>query len=233
MSILKKNFLLKSERPRERIAAHGAEVLRDAELLAVFLRTGRVGRNVLEVAEDLLQEWGTLRRLAGCSLDELSQISGIGPAKAAELKAAFEMGKRIIRPEKEAPQIDTGKKIYELLRTKLQLLPYESLWILLLDARGTLLEHREVSRGTLNQSIAHPREIFQLAIAKRAYTIAITHNHPSGDPIPSMADHNLTKRLIQAGELLQIPLFDHVIIGTETKKRAPYFSFREAGLIAY
>ncbi|MFZ4116783.1 MAG: RadC family protein [Chthoniobacterales bacterium] len=231
MGSLKKNSLSKKDLPRERIAAHGAEALRDVELLAIFLRTGRVGRNVLEVAEDLLEEWGTLRRLAGCSIDTLSQMPGIGLAKASELKAAFEIGKRVAAPEQETICIKSGDDIYHAMKSSLQLLPHESLWVLLLDARGGLMEQREIFRGSLSQTMAHPREIFQSAIVKRAYAIAIVHNHPSGDPLPSPADRRFTQRLMTAGEFLQIPLFDHVIVGTESGSRKPYFSFREAGLI--
>ncbi|HLB33755.1 MAG: hypothetical protein A3F67_01690 [Verrucomicrobia bacterium RIFCSPHIGHO2_12_FULL_41_10] len=231
MSSLKTSNLSEKELPRERIALHGAEVLGDAELLAIFLRTGRVGRNVLEVANDLMNEWGSLRRLAGCSIAELSQISGIGPAKAAELKAAFEMGIRMARPEAERLRVDEGNAIYQCMKAVLQPLPYESLWVLLLDARYGLLEQKEIFRGSLSESLAHPREIFKPAIAKRAYAIAIVHNHPSGDPLPSPSDRRLTKRLVQAGDFLQIPVMDHVIIGTESEGRRPYFSFHEAGLI--
>lgn len=229
MASFKKNS--KNDLPRERLSLYGAEVLKDAELLAIFLRTGRVGRNVLEVAQDLIAEWGSLRRLAGCSVEELAQMSGIGPAKGAELKAAFEMGKRMALPEKENIFIHDGKAIYETMGPRLQSLPYEALWVLLLDASGHLLEQREISRGTLTQNLAHPREIFQCAILKRAYSLAVVHNHPSGDPLPSEADRSLTKRLVSAGELLRIALFDHVIIGAKTGNQKPYFSFREAGLI--
>ena len=227
----KKIHVPKNELPRERLSAHGAETLRDVELLALFLRTGRVGRHVLEIAEDLLCEWGSLRRLAGCSLEELSQIGGIGPAKAAELKAAFEMGRRMMDVETQAPLLKEGKEIYCFMRPHLQALPYESLWVLLLDARFRLLERKEVSRGSLTQSIAHPREVFKWAIAKRSYAIALVHNHPSGDPAPSKSDISFTKRLSQVGDLLQLPLIDHVIIGTATIDRAPYYSFFEAGMI--
>lgn len=217
--------------PREKLIAHGASVLEDAELLALFLRTGRVGRNVLGVAEDLIEEWGSLRRLAGCSLEELSQISGIGLAKAAELQAAFEMGKRMVRPEKENPHIDGGKDIYEAMQATLHGLAYEALWVLLLDVRSQLVGQREISRGTLTQTLGHPREIFHFAILKRACSIAIVHNHPSGDPLPSDSDRSLTKRMMDAGACLKIPLFDHVIIGSSIGTRKPYFSFRDAGLI--
>jgi len=227
----KKNHVPKNELPRERLSMHGAETLRDVELLALFLRTGRVGRHVLEIAEDLLCEWGSLRRLAGCSLEELSQVRGIGPAKAAELKAAFEMGRRMTSVETQAPLLKEGKEIYKFMKSSLQLLPYESLWVLLLDARYRLLERKEISRGSLTQSVAHPREVFKWAIAKRSYAVALAHNHPSGDPVPSESDIRFTKRLSQAGDLLQLPLIDHVIIGTAAIGRAPYYSFFEAGIL--
>ncbi len=220
-----------SELPRERLWKHGAGVLSDAELLAIFLRTGKKGQNVLSLAKGLMKEWGTLRRLAGCSPQELAKVSGIGPAKASELKAAFEMGCRMARPELEKLRVDRAGIIYDLLSGELQSLPYESLRVLLLDTRHGLLEEIEISRGSLNESIAHPREIFRPAIAKRAYALAVVHNHPSGDPSPSEADRRLTRRLFEAGTLLQIPLVDHVIIGAKIGEHQPYFSFREAGLI--
>ena len=219
------------EKPREKLARHGASVLGDAELLAIFLRTGMAGRDVLTVASSLLKEWGTLRRLAGCTPGELAAIPGIGPAKAAELKAAFEMGKRMARPEEERPRIDRAGVIHALLAPEMQTLPCESLRVLLLDTRHGLLGEREVSRGSLNESIAHPREIFRPALERGAYAIAVAHNHPSGDPTPSEADRRLTRRLAEAGALLQIPLVDHVIIGTARGNLPPYFSFREAGLL--
>ena len=220
-----------AEKPRERLAKHGAAVLTDAELLAIFLRTGTAGVDVLSLANLLLKEWGTLRRLAGCSLTELASLPGMGPAKAAELKASFEMGRRLARPEEEKVRIDRAGAIHDLLAAELQALPYESLRVLLLDTRHGLLEHREISRGSLNESIAHPRELFRPAIAKGAYAIAVVHNHPSGDPQPSEADRRLTRRLVEAGALLQIPLVDHVIIGARRGEQSPCFSFREAGLI--
>ena len=219
------------ERPRERLWRHGAVVLSDAELLAIFLRTGKKGTDVMTMAKGLIKEWGTLRRLAGCTPQELAKVSGIGPAKASELKAAFEMGCRMARPEVEKIRVDKAGVIYELLAGELQALPYESLRVLLLDTRHGLLEEIEISRGSLNESIAHPREIFKPAIAKGAYAIAIAHNHPSGDPQPSEADRRLTRRLAEAGTLLQIPLVDHVIIGSKRGELAPYFSFREAGIL--
>lgn len=223
--------LPQEERPRERLARHGAQVLTDAELLAIFLRTGKAGLDVLSLAKSLMGEWGTLRRLAGCSVAELSRFSGMGPAKVAELKAAFEMGRRMALPEEEKVRIDRAGVIYGLLAAEMQTLPHESLRVLLLDTRHGLLDDIEISRGSLNESIAHPREIFRPAIAKGAYAVAVAHNHPSGDPLPSEADRRLTRRLAEAGTLLQIPLVDHVIIGAKRGENAPYFSFREAGLL--
>jgi len=137
------------DRPRERLSRHGAEVLTDAELLAIFLRTGKKGLNVMALAKELIKEWGTLRRLAGCTPQELAKISGIGPAKACELKAAFEMGRRMARPEAEKLRVDKAGVIYELLAGELQSLPHESLRVLLLDTRHGLLEEKEISQGSL------------------------------------------------------------------------------------
>ena len=223
--------LPEAEKPRERLLKHGAGVLSDAELLAIFLRTGKVGLDVMTLSKSLIKEWGSLRRLAGCTPGELSRVSGIGAAKAAELKAAFEMGRRMARPESEKIRVDRAGVIHQLMAAELQALPYESLRVLLLDTRHGLLEEAEISRGSLNESIAHPREIFKPAIAKGAYAVAVVHNHPSGDPQPSEADRRLTRRLAEAGTLLQIPLVDHVIIGARIAERDPYFSFREAGLL--
>jgi len=223
--------LSESEKPRERLTRHGADVLTDAELLAIFLRTGTAGLDVLTLSKQLVKEWGTLRRLAGCTVQELSKFSGIGPAKAAELKAAFEMGRRMARPEVEKLRVDRAGVIYDLLAGEMQSLPHESLRVLLLDTRHGRLEEKEISRGSLNESIAHPREIFRPAVSKGAYSIVVVHNHPSGDPQPSEADRRLTRRLAEAGTLLQIPLADHVIIGSKRGDLAPYFSFREAGLL--
>jgi DNA repair protein RadC len=220
-----------AEKPRERLARHGADVLTDAEILAIFLRTGRAGLDVLSLAKLLLKEWGTLRRLAGCSTTELAKLPGVGPAKAAELKAAFEMGRRMSRPEAQRPKVDCAGSIYGLLAADMQMLPHESLRLLMLDTRHGLLDEREISRGSLNESIAHPREIFRPAIAIGAYAVAVAHNHPSGDPQPSEADRRLTRRLAEAGTLLQIPLVDHVIIGARRGALPPYFSFRESGLL--
>jgi DNA repair protein RadC len=133
--------------------------------------------------------------------------------------------------EEATPLLQEGREIYEVMRPHLQALPYESLWVLLLDVRLRLLERKEISRGSLTQSVAHPREVFKWAIAKRSYALALVHNHPSGDATPSQSDINFTKRLAQAGHLLQLPLIDHVIIGTGTLERAPYFSFAEAGMM--
>jgi DNA repair protein RadC len=222
-----------AERPREKLMHRGAAALNDAELLAIFLRTGTRGRGAVAVGADLLAAaGGSLARLASCSVRELRRLTkGIGPAKACELAAAFEVGKRLARQSAESTPLDTPAKIHAFMGPLLQHLPRESLRVVLLDTRHRLVREEEVSLGTLNESLAHPREILRPAIAHGAYAFVLLHNHPSGDPSPSEADRALTRRIREAAELMQIHLLDHVIIGRERPGAPPYFSFKEHGLL--
>lgn len=222
-----------AERPREKLTNRGAAALNDAELLAIFLRTGTRGRSAVSVASDLLKAaGGSLARLASCGIPELRRLAkGIGPAKACELAAAFEVGKRLARQTAEETPLDTPGKVHAFMGPLLQNLPRESLRVLLLDTRHRLVHEEEVSLGTLNESLAHPREILRPAISHRAYAFVLVHNHPSGDPSPSEADRALTRRIRDAAELMQIHLLDHVIIGRERPGAPPYFSFKEHGLL--
>lgn len=221
------------ERPREKLTGRGAAALNDAELLAIFLRTGTRGRSAVALASDLLKAaGGSLSRLAACGIPELRRLAkGIGPAKACELAAAFEVGKRLARQTAESTPLDTPAKVHAFMGPLLQNLPRESLRVLLLDTRHRLVHEEEVSLGTLNESLAHPREILRPAISHRAYAFVLVHNHPSGDPSPSEADRALTRRIRDASELMQIHLLDHVIIGRERPGAPPYFSFKEHGLL--
>ncbi len=221
----------KEDRPREKLAARGAGALTDAELIAILLRTGRKGTSVVEVARQLIEEYGSLGRLSRCSVRELAKIKGVGFAKAAQLAAAFGLGKRLAEQHFAGRRIEKPEEIYELLGPELQALHKESLRIILLDTRYQLIKSEEVSLGSVNESIAHPRDIFRPAIIYSAYAVVVVHNHPSGDPSPSQADHSLTRRLREAAELLQIKLLDHVIIGAPAEGRLPYFSFKEMGAL--
>jgi DNA repair protein RadC len=220
------------DRPREKLSAHGASCLTDAELLAIFLRTGVKGKSAITLASELLRKKGSLRALSRSPVGELAKAApGIGPAKAAELAAAFELGKRLARGGPERPVLDSAAVIYETFGAELQARDRELLRVLLLDTKLRLLAVEDVALGSLNECIAHPREIFRPAIMHSAYAAILIHNHPSGDPAPSQADNRLTRQLGDAAKLLQINFLDHIIIGLPDGGRVPYFSFREAGML--
>jgi DNA repair protein RadC len=223
--------LPEEDRPREKLATRGAAALSDSELIAILLRTGVPGANAVDVARQLLAEFRSLSGLARCSVTELSRIKGVGPAKAVQLAAAFGLATRLARESLHRQALDSPGVIYELLGAELRALHRESLRVVLLDTRLHLLRVEEISLGSLNESIAHPREIFRPALIYAAYAMIVVHNHPSGDPTPSEADRRLTVRLGEAALLLQIRFYDHVIIGTADNGRQPWFSFREAGLL--
>jgi DNA repair protein RadC len=223
--------LPKEDRPRERLAARGASALSDAELIAILLRTGRVGANAIDVAHHLIREYRSLGKLSRCSVKELAKIKGVGFAKATQLAAAFGLGQRLAEENFVEQRIETPEQVYQLLGSELRALHKESLRIILLDTRYNLVRVEQVSLGSLNESIAHPRDIFKPAVLYSAYAVIVVHNHPSGDPSPSQADHSLTRRLREAAEILQIKLLDHVIIGAPNDKRPPYFSFKEMGAL--
>jgi len=221
-----------SDRPREKLASRGPSALSDAELLAIFLRTGIQGKSAIALAADLLKEKGSLTALSRCKAAELSRPgSGIGPAKAAELSAAFELGKRLARGGEERPLLDSAEVIYQTFAAELQAMNREVLKAVLLDTKLRLIRAEDISLGSLNECIAHPREIFRPAIIHAAYAVIVIHNHPSGDPQPSTADRRLTKQLAEAAMFLQIELLDHIIIGSPDGGRQPYFSFRESALL--
>ena len=219
------------ERPRERLAAHGAAALSDSELIAILLRTGVVGANAIEVARQLLAEFGNLSGLSRSTVQELARIKGVGAAKAVQLAAAFGLASRLARETLDRRTVDTPAKIFELLGAEMRTLQTESLRVLLLDTKLKLIRAEEIFRGSINECIAHPREIFRPALLHSAYALIVVHNHPSGDPTPSSSDQRLTTRLREAAELLQIRLIDHIILGSGDGGRQPWFSFREAGVL--
>lgn len=219
------------DRPREKLAAKGAGALSDSELIAILLRTGMQGANAIEVARRLLEEYKSLGALSRCSVKEIAKIKGIGSAKAVQLAAAFGLGARLARETLSKQKVDAPEIVYELLAPEMRALHTESLRVVLLNTRYHLLRIEEVSTGSVNESIAHPREIFRPALIYSAYAIIVAHNHPSGDPSPSEADHRLTRRLAEAAQLLQINLLDHIIIGSPDNNGTPYFSFKEAGVL--
>ena len=219
------------ERPREKLAARGASSLSDAELIAILLRTGVTGKNVVDLARELLQQFGSLNELSRCGIDELKKIRGIKRDKALHLVAAFQLGQRLARETLAKQKIDSPELVNELVGREMRMLRNEAMRVILLDTRYHLIRVEDVSSGTLNESIAHPREIFRPAVIASAYAVIVVHNHPSGDPSPSQADHSLTRRLAEAAELMQIKLLDHIIIGAQSHNSPGYFSFKEAGVL--
>jgi DNA repair protein RadC len=228
---LKIHEMAEDERPRERLAAHGARALSDAELIAILLRTGVSGANAIEVARQLLEKYGSLTGLSRCSLDELSKIKGVKFTKAVQLVAAFGLGDRLARERWVKQKIDSPELANELVGPEMRRLQKESLRVILLDTRYHLIRVEEISLGSINESIAHPRDVFRPAVISSAYAVIVLHNHPSGDPSPSQTDHSLTRRLAEAAELLQIKLLDHIIIGASSDTSPGYFSFKEAGVL--
>jgi len=219
------------DRPREKLARLGAAALSDSELVAILLRTGIPGANAIEVAQTLLTRFQSLSGLARCSVKEIASVKGVGPAKAVQLVAAFGLGSRLARESLSKSKIDSPELVYELLGSEMRALSKESLRVILLDTKYHLMRIEEISLGSLNESIAHPREIFRPAMIWSAYAVIIAHNHPSGDPTPSEADHRLTRRLAEAAQLLQITLLDHVIIGSPNGGKPSFYSFKEAGIL--
>ena len=231
MSQLKIREMPQDERPREKLLARGVTALSDPELIAILLRTGLRGANAVEVGRRLLEKYKSLTGISRCSVKELLEIPGIGPAKALELVAAFGLGQRLARETLSKQKLDSPELVSELVGPEMRRLRTESLRVILLDTRYRLLHIEEISLGSLNESIAHPREIFRPALTYSAHAVIVVHNHPSGDASPSQTDHSLTRRLAEAAELLQIKLLDHIIIGAPSDSALGYFSFKEAGVL--
>jgi DNA repair protein RadC len=185
---------------------------------------------VVDVARELLDKNKSFAELSRCSVKELSEIKGIGPAKALELVAAFNLEKRFAQERLSQRKLDSPELIYKLLGDEMRMLRTESLRVVLLDTRYRLIRVEPISLGSMNESIVHPREIFRPAITYSAYAVIVVHNHPSGDASPSQTDHSLTRRLAEAAELLQIKLLDHIIVGAPFEGNPGYFSFKEAGV---
>lgn len=221
-----------SERPRERLVARGPDALTQAELIAILLRTGLKGANVVQVGQNVLQRFGgSLNALALASVDELRRIPGVGRDKAATLVAAFALARRMERERlEESPVLDDPPTVVSYLRETHRLKNVESFQVLLLNARKKLIRAEEVSSGLLDTVLVHPREVFRAAIAANAAAVVLVHNHPSGDPAPSDADIKTTRDLIRAGHLLKIEVIDHIIIGRASTERAKdYASMKELG----
>lgn len=231
MAAIKIRELPEEDRPREKLLKRGADALTNRELIAILLRTGVPGKNAVEVGGEILEKYKNLSGLSRISARELKNIRGVGLAKAVQLAAAFKLADRMAKEKLVREKIDSPELVNEFLGAEMRALQKESLRVILLDTRYRLIDAQEISLGSVNESIAHPREVFRPALLASAYAIIVVHNHPSGDPTPSSTDHSLTRRLAEAAELLQIKLLDHVIIGAPADDRAPYFSFKEAGVL--
>jgi len=220
-----------SERPRERLAANGADSLGNSDLIAILLRTGLQGKSALVIGAELLAKFQTLDRLSQASVPELCAVKGIGRDKAVTLKAAFTLARRMaaeIRAER--PLLETPEQISDWLREDFRATGVERLVVLLLDTRRRLIRVEELAHGTLDAIHVHAREVFKQAISANAAAIVLVHNHPSGDPTPSEADIKVTRDLIRAGQLLKIEVVDHVILGRKTTERERDFaSLKELG----
>lgn len=225
--------LAADDRPREKLLQRGRAALSDEELIAIFLRTGLKGCNVLELAARLKRAAGSLTALGRMEAREISRCcKGIGGAKAATLAAVFELGQRAVKEEVSRDDMSTPEAVYRYLAGELRYEQQENFVTLMLDTRRRLIKRSTVSKGTVNRTIVHPRDVFREAILCGASSIIVAHNHPSGDSTPSKQDRELTQALAESGEILHLPLLDHIIIGATTAKNPlPYYSFRQQGLL--
>lgn len=218
--------LPRDERPRERLIKFGEQALSVQELLQLVLGRGVAGESVAITAQKLLSHFGSLQKISEASIEELSEIKGIGPAKAAQIKAVFEISRRLTTqtPPYKNKELTDPEKVYQLVKSKLKDYHKEHFYIITLNSRNQSIA--EVSVGSLNASIVHPREAFAEAIKNKAASVIFIHNHPSGDPEPSEDDLIITKKLVESGKILGIEVIDHIII-TKTE----FLSFKEKKLI--
>jgi DNA repair protein RadC len=213
-----------AERPRERLAKLGPQALSTAELLAILLRVGVAGENAVQVGQRLLQSLGGLAGLQRASYEEVCSQHGVGPAKAAQIKAAIELGRRlVVEAPEERPAIHSPADAATLVQYEMSALEQEELRVILLDTRNRVIDIASVYRGSLNSSQVRVGELFKTAIRRNCAALIVVHNHPSGDPAPSPVA--ITRALVQAGKLLDVEVLDHLVIG-----RGRYVSLKERGL---
>ena len=216
-----------AERPRERLYWNGPEALADAELLALQLGSGTRGRSAADLAREMLATYGSLAGVAAREAVELARVPGVGPAKAARLAAAFELGRRLrARTPGVRVVLSAPADVYAAFGPLMEDLRREVFRVALLDAQNGLLRDQVISEGTLSASLVHPREVFKPAILESAASVILLHNHPSGDPTPSREDIRLTRQLVECARLLELRVHDHVVIG-----RGRYVSLAERGII--
>ncbi len=216
------------ERPRERLVTEGARRLTTAELLGIVLRTGARGASAVDLARTMLQDWDGLAGLDAADPQALAETRGVGPAKIAQVKAALELGRRLLAEVERAarPRVTSSKDVVDLVAPRLRGLQYERCEVILLNGGNEVVALETLSEGSLTESPVYPREILQRANRHHAAAVILVHNHPSGQSQPSAGDRALTEELVLAGDLLRVPLVDHVIIG-----RRDHYSFADRGLI--
>ncbi len=216
------------DRPREKLIEHGPDILSNSELLAILIRTGTTQRSALDIARELTDNDGLYYNIAKArSVADLSKIKGLGPAKAATILAAVELGRRVAsaEPQKKS-RFSSSEACVNFLMPRLRYERHEKFVVMLLDSKNQLIKLQQISEGSLNASVVHPREVFAPAILHQAACVLAAHNHPSGDPAPSREDRQLTNVLKETGMVMGIPLLDHIVIGD-----GRYFSFRENGYL--
>lgn len=216
-----------NERPRERFIKYPIETIQTHELLAIILRTGCKDQSVLDLSKQLLYQYDTLKALGSASINDLMKLKGIGTSKAIEVLSAIELGKRVYTESFHINvTLRSPEDIFNYMKDGLELKTQEHLVALYLNTKGILIKKETLFIGSLNSSLIHPREIFKYAVLHSAASIIICHNHPSGDPTPSMQDIKITKIIHKNSIMMDIELMDHVIIG-----RDKYYSFKEKGMI--
>ncbi len=220
------------ERPRERLIKFGARGMSTAQLLAIILRIGDKDKSAIELARELLLYFKSLKEIEDASMAEFSAIKGMGSAKVSQLKAAFELGRRLLQIDKNAtfqkPSFKNSREVFEYYRPKFYGLKKERFLCALLDTKNRVFRDTIVSEGTLTSSLVHPREVFREAIKEAAVSLLLVHNHPSGDPNPSKDDIDITKRLVETGKVVGINVLDHIIIADDT-----YLSLTEKGYLHF
>ncbi len=219
------------ERPRERLLKSGAEALSAAELFAIIFSTGGKEKSAIELAREVLMHFGSLKEIEDAAIAEFDDIKGIGSAKIAQLKASFEIGRRLLKSGKDdalqTPSFKNSREVFEYFRPIFYGLKKERFLCALLDTKNRVFRETVISEGTLTSSLVHPREVFRIAIKEAAAAVLFVHNHPSGDPSPSRDDISITKRLVETGKVIGISVLDHIIVSD-----AKYLSMMEKGYMS-
>ena len=219
--------IIKEERPRETLLKKGETYLSDSELLAILINNGTRDKSAITLAREIIETSDGIRNLSNITVEELSKIKGIGLAKACRIISALELGRRVsVASEMQKFKISSPQDIGNVYMEELRYKKKEIFRVVLLNTKNVIIGSKDISEGSLNASIVHPREVFLEAIKKSANKMILMHNHPSGDPTPSSEDINITKRVIRAGQIVGIEILDHVIIGDGS-----FYSFKENGQI--